>query len=293
MESTSVRPAWDAVSDSRMDPCTFRQRSSRRGTSMRSVHTAKASMGPRQRNVSTLRKSRASVLRVASLEQQRLPALIAEHVRRKSFDRPVPIEHPRRRDRRYPRSPDTRRPHRLPAPDSRRSTPARHRISRTRHRRRASCWRGDPFERPGRPSRIVRVPCRRSRSRPCPLGAISTKCAPRTPVRHPPPTRPWARPPRPWRRAGLRAAGIAPTVHARCLRRSCSRARVVAKRRDDVIGGHADMRGAFGLSHDLPNGDRIERLTQLGESMACHKEYGSRFPDATLDQYCSQAHRAQ
>jgi hypothetical protein len=49
-----------------IDSCTFRQRSRRRGTAIRSVHTANASVGPRQRSVSTLRKSFAPDSSVAS-----------------------------------------------------------------------------------------------------------------------------------------------------------------------------------------------------------------------------------
>ena len=231
---------------------------------MRSAHAANASVGPRQRSSSTLRNSGASVLSVARcLNSSARSRRVAEHRRRKVFDRAVPVQEPRRRDRADARNARiaVRRvaDEREEVGDQRR---APRRTSRARRPHRGSscpCGRSAPR---GRRARTARGPCRASRCRPSRTRSSSAAM-----------------------RAAEASASSAssstigqtatPIARERFLQRVELREQrrldavaglvagpeVVAKRLDDVIGRDADVRRALldHLQHRLQHADHARR----------------------------------
>ena len=152
------------------------------------------------------------------LEQQRELAALAEHRRRKLFDRAVPVQ-------------AAAPPSTAPMPGDARiavgrvadereevgnQRRARRRTSRARRRHRgSSCRCGRPARR-GRRGRTAPDPCRASRCRPSPRARRRRRCAPRRRARRRPRARSSARRRRPSRRAPPPADGTARAAPARC-----------------------------------------------------------------------------
>ena len=202
-------------------------RASSRGSPRRSAYSANAGVGPRQRSSSTSRIEGASVRSVArSLKRSASSRRSARTSAGKLLDRAVPVQQPRRVDGADP--PDAGIPVRGVA-DQREivgnQAPDRPRTCAAPPPRRGSGCSGGPPARRVRRERIARGPCPASRCRPARRARRRRRSRPRRRAHRPLRAPPSATRRPPWRRASLRADGIARRARDRCLSRSCSRAR--------------------------------------------------------------------